>query len=101
MKRTFDNLYEKAPPEISRVNLSPLILHLKSLGVHNIYNFGFFTKPESGNMVKSLELLYSMKIIDIDCNLTPDLGLKMYIFPLDPKLIVALLESSNNFIFSL
>ena len=95
MQRTFDNLYEKSPPEISRVNLSPLILHLKSLGIDNIYKFPFFTKPENDNLVKSLELLYSMNIIDMDCNLTPELGLQMYKFPLDSKLIVTLIESSK------
>jgi HrpA-like RNA helicase len=93
-KTQFDQLKDQSPPEIVRVNLSPAIVQLKSLGIANILAFDFFTRPNEDNLVKALEILKSLKIIDMNCNLT-EVGMKVNDFPLDPKMTVALLESGN------
>jgi len=85
---------DQAPPEIVRVDLSPAILQLKTLGIANVMAFDFFTKPSEESMVKALEILRSLKIIDDHGNLTKT-GSKINDFPLDPKLTVALLESGT------
>jgi HrpA-like RNA helicase len=36
--------------------------------------FDFLDKPSEESMVRALELLYSLKAIDIDGNLTNDIG---------------------------
>lgn len=76
--------------------MSPSILTLKSLGVNNVEAFEFFERPDHDNMVKSLEQLYSLKIIDDFCNLTENVGKRMHAFPLNPRLTLALLEACKK-----
>jgi HrpA-like RNA helicase len=76
------------------VNLSPLIIQMKSLGIANILAFDFFTRPSEANLVRALETLKALQVIDIHSNLT-DTGKKVNDFPMDPKLAVALLTSGN------
>jgi len=71
-------------------------VQLKCIGIANVASFDFFTKPKEESLVKSLEILRSLKIIDDFCNLTDDVGKKISDFPLDPALVVALLEAGSN-----
>ena len=95
-KDQFDQLLDQSPPEIARSNLAPAIIQLKSMGISNILNFDFFTRPKEESLVKSLEFLRSLKIIDDNCNLTREIGEKIWEFPLDPPLTVALLEAGSQ-----
>lgn len=67
---------------------------MKSLGVANIVAFDFFTRPSEPNLVRALETLRALKVIDMQSNLT-ETGKKVNDFPFDPKLAVALLVSGK------
>ena len=59
-------------------------------------NFEFPTKPPEESLVRAMELLYSLKAIDIDGNLTKDVGWKIADIPIDPRLAVMLINSGNE-----
>lgn len=96
-KTQFDELKDQPPPEITRVNLGPLIIQMKSLGIANIIAFDYFTRPSESNLVRALETLKALQVIDLHSNLT-DMGKKVNDFPMDPKLAVALLTAGNFFL---
>ena len=93
-EESFKKMLPDTPPEITRANLAPLVLHLKAIGISNIVKFNFLTPPPASNLAKTLELMYSLKAIDDDCNLTPE-GFIMVEFPIDPMLTKCLLESDK------
>jgi len=91
---SFDNLDETALPEISRVNLSQVVLQLKGMGVHDPRSFDFLTRPSDVSILKAFEQLYALQAIDDKMNLTA-YGKKMAKLPLDPTFAHLLLLSPN------
>lgn len=83
----------KMIPEIQRVNLAPIVLQLKSLGIDDLMNFEFLSSPPSKSMIRALEYLYSLGAIDDQAILTKPLGQQMSELPLDPSLCKILLNS--------
>lgn len=73
--------------------MTPIVLQLKALGIHNIVRFDFMSPPPSELMMRALEILYAIGAVDDDVQLTVPLGIKMAEFPLDPYLSKALLSS--------
>jgi len=41
-------------PEIKRINLSPILLILKTIGIDNIMEFDFLDKPSTSNLILAL-----------------------------------------------
>jgi len=80
------------PPEIQRNNLSPFILTLKALGIHNILSFDLISVPSVSALCQGLESLYALGAIDDKTNLTK-LGNQMAEFPTEPRVSRMLLES--------
>ena len=68
------------------------ILKVKSLGVGDLTKFSLLDQPEEEAMVKALEILYSLHIIDKESNLTQE-GAKACEFPLDARLSMMLMNS--------
>ena len=73
---------------------------MKALGVGNIINFPFLSTPSEECLIRAFELLYSLKVLDINGKyilfageLTDDIGSKLSEIPLDPKLGVILINS--------
>lgn len=91
----FKKLADFTPPEIERVSLASVILHLKALGIDNIVKFDFLTPPPEANIICALDVLFALKAIDESGHLTDPLGLHMAEFPLDPKFSKMLLVSSD------
>jgi ATP-dependent RNA helicase DDX35 len=90
---SYIRLDDSTPPEIQRVDLAPLILQLKALGIDNVAKFEFLTSPPSELVARSLEMLYALGSIDDYAKLTRPLGLRMAELALDPMMSKVLLES--------
>ncbi|CAF2240245.1 unnamed protein product [Rotaria magnacalcarata] len=94
--------YEKlAPtpiPELLRCNLATAALQILAMGITNISNFDFVSKPDEKSIAAALRELIYLRAVqasnDNTYELTDD-GRKMACFPLDPKLSRCLLASSN------
>lgn len=83
----FDNLIPMTVPEIQRCNLAGVMLQLMALGIPDVMNFDFMSKP-SPEAVRSalehLELLGAVEKKEGQVVLTT-LGKKMASFPLEPR----------------
>ncbi|CAF3362466.1 unnamed protein product [Rotaria socialis] len=94
--------YEKlAPtpiPELLRCNLATAALQILAMGITNISNFDFVSKPDEKSIAAALRELIYLRAVqasnDNTYELTDD-GRKMACFPLDPKLSRCLLASSD------
>ncbi|TQE01044.1 hypothetical protein C1H46_013321 [Malus baccata] len=69
-------------PEIQRSNLVSCVIQLKALGIDNILGFDWPASPSSEAMVRALEVLYSLGVLDDDAKLTSPTGFQITEFPL-------------------
>ncbi|KAL1834084.1 hypothetical protein ACET3Z_003735 [Daucus carota] len=86
-----NDLEDNTVPEIQRTNLGNVVLNLKSLGIDDLVNFDFIDPPPEASLLKALELLFALSVLNKKGELTK-VGRKMAEFPLDPmlsKMIVA------------
>lgn len=81
-------------PSIQRVNLMPVCLTLKSLGVSNLLDFDFLDAPSPQQIIAALESLYALGALTDGGELTR-IGRKMSEFPTDPMLAKAILAASE------
>ncbi|KAF7491869.1 putative ATP-dependent RNA helicase DHX35 [Sarcoptes scabiei] len=91
----FQKLDDFTPPEIQRVTLSSTILQFKALGINNIIKFDFISRPPSRNIIAAFDVLFALKAIDNDGNLTDPLGLQLAEFPLNIAFSKMLLSSGD------
>ncbi|AWP00442.1 putative ATP-dependent RNA helicase DHX33 [Scophthalmus maximus] len=93
----FDNLIPMTVPEIQRCNLASVMLQLMALGIPDVMNFDFMSKP-SPEAVRSalehLELLGAVERKEGQIFLTA-LGKKMASFPLEPRYAKTILLSPD------
>ncbi|KAI0216695.1 hypothetical protein L0F63_005559 [Massospora cicadina] len=80
-------------PEMQRSDLAPTLLLLKALGIHNLARFEFLSPPPSQLMLKALEFLYALQVIDLKGQLTIPLGTHLAELPIHPSLGKMLFES--------
>ncbi|KAK3159755.1 hypothetical protein QOZ80_1BG0050680 [Eleusine coracana subsp. coracana] len=83
-------------PEMQRSNLVSCIIQLKALGIDNILGFDWPASPSPEAMIRALEILYSLGILDEDAKLTVPIGFQVAEIPLDP-MISKMLLSANDF----
>ncbi|KAJ0061698.1 hypothetical protein NL108_006831, partial [Boleophthalmus pectinirostris] len=91
----FDNLIPMTVPEIQRCNLAGVMLQLMALGIPDVMNFDFMSKPSPEavcSAVEHLELLGAVEKKDGQVVLTA-LGKKMASFPLEPRYAKTILLS--------
>ncbi|XP_072302775.1 ATP-dependent RNA helicase DHX33 [Eucyclogobius newberryi] len=91
----FDNLIPMTVPEIQRCNLAGVMLQLMALGIPNVKNFDFMSKPSPEavcSALEHLELLGAVEKKDGQFVLTA-LGKKMASFPLEPRYAKTILLS--------
>ncbi|KAJ7546775.1 hypothetical protein O6H91_08G054000 [Diphasiastrum complanatum] len=84
----------EAVPEVRRSSLVSTILQLKALGIDNIMRFDWLASPPAETMVRALELLYAIGVLDSDAKLTSPLGLQIAELPLEPMVAKMLLASA-------
>lgn len=94
-KKAFNSFEDKSLPEIHRINLSPLLLSLKALGVDNLLRFHYLTRPPAINLARGIEQLFALGAIDSEGRLLRPLGLRMAEIQLHPMLSKILLASSE------
>uniref|UniRef100_A0A8C7I6C3 ATP-dependent RNA helicase DHX33 n=1 Tax=Oncorhynchus kisutch TaxID=8019 RepID=A0A8C7I6C3_ONCKI len=96
----FDNLIPMTVPEIQRCNLASVMLQLLALGIPDVMNFDFMSKPSPGKQqamrsaVEQLDLLGAVGRKGEQVTLTP-LGKKMASFPLEPRYAKTILLSPD------
>lgn len=93
-ENAFDGLEKTTPPEMSRVNLSQVVLQLKGMGIHDPRCFDYVTPPSTQHLLKACEQLYALGALDEKMNLTTH-GKNMAKLPLDPTFAHLLLQSSK------
>ena len=71
-------------PEIRRLDLSEVILTLKSAGVDDLRKFRWLEKPDEISLTHAEELLTDLGALDHAGRITP-IGRKMLAFPLHPR----------------
>ncbi|MBV1908963.1 MAG: ATP-dependent RNA helicase HrpA [Kangiellaceae bacterium] len=87
----FNNRTEYTEPEISRTNLSSVVLRLKSLKVRDVESFPFIRKPDEKQWRVAFNLLYELAAVDLNRELT-NVGRQMSRLALDPQLARILLD---------
>lgn len=68
--------------QIPILMLLSLNLQLKALGIDNILGFDWLASPSPEAMVRALEVLYSLGILDEDAKLTSPTGFQVAEIPL-------------------
>ncbi|CAL5389617.1 unnamed protein product [Camellia sinensis] len=91
----FEKLRDSTIPEITRCNLSNIILKLKALGVDDFFGFDFMEKPSRDAVIKSLEILVLLDAITEEYKLSNPVGHQMARLPLKPIHSKALILASN------
>lgn len=84
------NLY--AQEEILRTDLSEVVLRMVDLGIKDIENFNFITKPSLKSIQSAIKTLISLNAISNDRQLT-NIGEIMVKFPLSPRLSRCLVQA--------
>lgn len=82
-------------PEIQRSNLVSCVIQLKALGIDNVLGFNWPASPSPEAMIRSLEILYSLGVLDDDAKLTSPTGFQVAEIPLDPMISKMILASSD------
>ncbi|KAI4312977.1 hypothetical protein MLD38_037761 [Melastoma candidum] len=82
-------------PEIQRSNLVSCIIQLKALGIDNILGFDWPASPSTESMIRALEILYSLEVLDDDAKLTSPVGFHVAEIPLEPMISKMLLSSNQ------
>ncbi|KAI4296862.1 hypothetical protein L6164_036782 [Bauhinia variegata] len=90
------HMSDAAIPEIQRSNLVSCIIQLKALGIDNILGFDWPASPSPEAMIRALEVLYSLGVLDDDAKLISPTGFQMAEIPLDP-MISKMIIASNQF----
>ncbi|KAL7237472.1 hypothetical protein ACSBR2_003717 [Camellia fascicularis] len=91
----FEKLRDSTIPEITRCNLSNVILQLKALGVDDIIGFDFMEKPSRDAVIKSLEILVLLDAITEEYTLSDPVGHQMARLLLKPIHSKALILASQ------
>ncbi|RUP42817.1 hypothetical protein BC936DRAFT_138038 [Jimgerdemannia flammicorona] len=105
---------ENTIPDIQRTNLGNTVLTLKvctpslalysfsrtitSLDINDLLNFGFMDPPPSETLIRALEQLYALGMLNDKGKLTK-MGRRMAEFPIDPLMSKAIL-ASEKYLFS-
>ncbi|KAF6764938.1 pre-mRNA splicing factor [Ephemerocybe angulata] len=94
-KDTFDSLPASTPPEISRTDLTSIILQLKALGIDDLMKFEWISSPPAETIVKAYDTLRTSGLITDHNTLTP-IGSKIAECPLEYN-IAKMLFASKDF----
>nr|XP_039255538.1 ATP-dependent RNA helicase DHX33-like [Styela clava] len=91
----YSEMDEMTKPEILRCNLSSVILQLMAIGITDVQTFDFMDPPPKESIEDALNQLQILGAISKKCEYQlTDLGWKMSVFPLDPKLSRIILAST-------
>lgn len=80
-------------PEVKRLDLSEVVLTLKSSGVADIANFPWLEKPDAKGLARAETLLTDLGALDLARGTITEVGRKMMRFPVHPRYARMLLEA--------
>ena len=80
-------------PEVKRLDLSEVVLTLKSSGVVDIANFPWLEKPDAKGLERAERLLTDLGALDVSHSTITEVGRKMMRFPVHPRYARMLLEA--------
>ncbi len=84
------------PEEISRTDLSEVLLRMSELGIYDFEGFDYLTSPAPGGIPSALETLFLLGALDETRRLT-DIGKMMALFPLSPRHARIIIEAVLNY----
>ncbi|XXG66746.1 hypothetical protein AAC387_Pa06g0259 [Persea americana] len=87
-------MHAEGIPEMQRSNLVSCVIQLKSLGIDNILGFDWLASPAPEAMVRALEVLYSLGILDEDAKLTSPTGFQVAEIPVEPMISKMILSAN-------
>uniref|UniRef100_A0A7C8ZDG4 RNA helicase n=2 Tax=Opuntia streptacantha TaxID=393608 RepID=A0A7C8ZDG4_OPUST len=90
-----DEMSDEGIPEMQRSNLVSCVIQLKALGIDDILGFDWPAPPSPEAMIRALEVLYSLRVLDDDAKLTSPTGFQVAEIPLDPMLSKVILASGE------
>jgi ATP-dependent RNA helicase DHX8/PRP22 len=90
----FSSLEKTSPPEITRVNLSQVVLQLKGMGIADVTSFEFVTPPSQASLKRAIQQLYALSALDDQLELTEH-GKMLAKLPLDPVFGNLLIKSAE------
>ncbi|XP_061357640.1 probable pre-mRNA-splicing factor ATP-dependent RNA helicase DEAH9 [Gastrolobium bilobum] len=90
-----NHMSNEGTPEIQRSNLVSCVIQLKALGIDNILGFDWPASPSPEAMIRALEVLYSLGVLDDDAKLTSPTGFQVAEIPLDPMISKMIIASSQ------
>ncbi|KAG9446137.1 hypothetical protein H6P81_012265 [Aristolochia fimbriata] len=88
-------MMSEGTPEMQRSNLVSCVIQLKALGIDNILGFDWPVLPSPEAIIRALEILYSLDIIDEDAKLTSPTGFQVAEIPMDPMISKMILSASS------
>ena len=82
--------------EITRLELSEVLLRLIDVGIYDVEKFPYLTRPPHAAIVEALAELRRLGAIDGRNHLT-NIGQKMVVFPLSPRLARVVIEAGMKY----
>ncbi|KAJ3476329.1 hypothetical protein NLI96_g11231 [Meripilus lineatus] len=92
---TLDALVPTTQPEITRTDLTTVVLQLKSLGIDDLMKFEWVTSPPAESLLRALETLVASGMIDEDGRLTV-IGEKVAECPVEVNIARMLYASKDH-----
>ncbi|KDE08045.1 hypothetical protein MVLG_01746 [Microbotryum lychnidis-dioicae p1A1 Lamole] len=89
------SLLPTTPPELTRSDLSLVVLQLRLLGIQNVLRFDWMNPPGSAMLERALEFLFCLGALDDEGKLTKPLGERMAEMPIDCMMAKILLDSAE------
>jgi len=91
-EETYKQMKNVTTPEILRSNLSSVMLQMKAMGIHDVFQFDYMESPDRLSILLALKQLFLLEAVN-DAGEITELGHKLAQFPLDPTYAVCLLSS--------
>ena len=81
-KAAYNTLPASTPPELSRTDLSSIVLQLKALGIDDLMKFEWISSPPAEIILKAYDTLNASGLVT-DSNILTPIGSKIAECPLD------------------
>ena len=87
---------EREIPEVQRVDMAEIVLHLKAAGVEDIRAFPWLDAPAEKTLSRTMDLLADLGALDSETSAITALGRRMLAFPIHPRHARMLIEAGER-----
>eukprot|EP00127_Corallochytrium_limacisporum_P004187 Clim_evm132s157 gene=Clim_evmTU132s157 len=95
-ERDFQKMDEDTTPEILRSSLTGSLLYMASIGIKDVVNFNYISKPDIQSIANALENLVYLGCVNADEGTITPLGKQISRFPLPPYLAKWIIRSAQQ-----